>query len=134
MNPKYGNTGGEVFAGYCPYCLIDRILAYYEFIKRLYIGTPLHRCGTWELISLITFLKKDAASDIPIPALVNDDASSTYTGLTEKRHLKEFHSEHWIEIDDETEDFDFPCEYMERIFRTVGWVGTALEKFEQSSA
>jgi len=129
MNPMFGNTGGEKFAAYFTCDSREILLEYYRFLDRLYIGTPLHKYGTWELISLISALKKDDSSALPYPALIGGKTSFTYQELAQIRHSKEFHSRHWIEIDDETEDFDFPCEYIERIFRHVTWVGTALEQF-----
>jgi len=129
INSRFGNSGGEDFAVYSPHSSRALLLEYHRFLERLYIGTPLHKYSTWELISLISALKKDDSSALPYPALIGGKTSFTYQELAQIRHSKEFHSRHWIEIDDETEDFDFPCEYIERIFRHVAWVGTALEQF-----
>ena len=128
MNPQYGNNGGEKFAAYFPRDSLYTLLEYYKLLKNLYLGTPVHKYGTWELISLISALKKDSSCKLPDPTLINGKASITYQELANTRSSKEFHQLHWLEIDDETEDFDFPCEYIERIFRTVAWVGKTLDQ------
>jgi hypothetical protein len=124
-NEIYGTKGGEDFAVYAPAKDKTTIIEYYRFLRRLYCGTPLHKYGTWEMISLLSSLKSDQEVDICSPELVNGRASDTYDAIATMRESKDFHSLHWVDIDDESEDFDFAYEYIERLFRTVIWVGSA---------
>jgi hypothetical protein len=127
-NEAYGNTGGEDFAVYVPSNLRGYLREYYAFLQRVYIGTPLHRCSVWELISLISFLRRDTGEEFPSVNQYQSCIDRCYTELVNTLHSKDFVDDLWTEINDETEDFDFPCEYIERIYRMVAWVGQSLEK------
>lgn len=129
-NDAYGNTGGEVFAVFVPATLRDKLLAYCNLIKRLYIGTPIHRCSTWEVASLASAMIHKSVDILPDPQLLESSVAKTYEAVTQRLHERDFDERLWVEINDETEDFDFPCEYIERVFRTVGWVGRALDHLE----
>ena len=124
-NSFYGTSGGEDFAVYVPAKDKRRIIEYYRFLRKLYLGTPLHKYRTWELISLISILNDSESRSLCSPGLVNERASDTYAAVAAIRESKDFHPLHWVDINDESEDFDFPFEYMERIFRMVVWVGTS---------
>jgi len=128
QNLRYGNTGGEDFAVYLPRDSWRSVLDYHALLGRIYIGTRLYRYGTWELITLLSVLKqKQSTYALPAPELIGNDVGQTFKMMASIWQCKDFHPRHWIEIDDETEDFDFPCEYVERIFRMVQWVGAAVE-------
>jgi len=134
QNELFGNTGGEDFAVYAPRGSWQSISDYHALLQRLYIGTRLHRYGTWEMMTLLSLLTRSGSSEgIPRPTLINDDISQTIALMGEIWHRKEFDPQYWIDIDDETEDFDFPCEYIERLFRMVMWVGLAIEKHDTTS-
>jgi hypothetical protein len=126
-NDRYGNSGGEHFACYIPGTFRSRVLDYYRFLKRLYVGIPLHKCSTWELASFVSIMFNDKNLILPPPQLIDNDAGKTYNLIAEIREEKKFHPKLWVDIDDETEDFDFPYEYIERIYRTVAWVGATID-------
>lgn len=122
-NALYGNTGGEDFGVYAPRNSWELILDYHALLKRLYIGNRLYRYGTWEFITLLSALKQAGLPGDHRPCLINDDVLQTIRAMGRVWTHKDFDSNHWVDIDDETEDFDFPCEYIERVMRMVQWVG-----------
>ena len=126
-NDQYGNSGGEIFVVYIPGTFRSQVLDYYRFLKRLYVGTPLHKCSSWELVSFASITFNDNNLILPSAQLIDNDAGKTYNLIAEIRENKKFHPKLWVDIDDETEDFDFPYEYIERIYRTVVLVGTTLD-------
>jgi hypothetical protein len=123
QNALYGNTGGEDFGVYAPLNSWQLILDYHALLKRLYIGTRLYRYGTWEFITLLSALTKAKIPGAHRACLINNDVSQTICAMSEVWKHKDFDQDHWVDIDDETEDFDFPCEYIERMARMVQWVG-----------
>lgn len=122
-NDLYGNTGGEDFGVYAPRNSWQLILDYHALLKRLYIGNRLYRYGTWEFITLLSALKQAGLPGEHHPLLIDNDVSQTIRAMGQIWRHKDFDSNHWVDIDDETEDFDFPCEYIERVMRMVQWVG-----------
>lgn len=126
-NHQFGNTGGEIFGVYAPLHRQSLLCKYYEFIDRLYIGLPMHRRSSWEVVALLGLVIKLEGGEIVNPYLIDDDAGKTYTQLMRVFQTREFDPLTWIEIDDETEDFDFPCEYLERLFWTVIRTGRTLD-------
>jgi len=127
QNHLYGNTGGEDFGVYAPRNSWRLILDYHALLKRLYIGNRLYRYGTWEFITLLSALKQAGLPRTSHPSLINNDVIATLRAMSEVWKHRRFDPDHWVEIDDETEDFDFPCEYIERMMRMVQWVGEALD-------
>ncbi len=123
LNTLYGNTGGEDFGVYAPLDSWQLILEYHAFLKRLYIGNRLYRYGTWEFITLLSALKRSGFESDHRPCLINNDVSQTIRAMADVWRQKDFDLNHWVDIDDETEDFDFPCEYIERMMQMVQWVG-----------
>ena len=131
QNIRYGNTGGEDFAVFIPRSSRQIAIDYHVFLERIYVGMRLYRFGTWELITLLSVLKQRATSTLlPAPFLIDGDVVKTFHAMASTWQRKDFHTRHWIDIDDETEDFDFPCEYIERLFRMVQWVGADVERFD----
>lgn len=129
-NDAYGNTGGEIFAVFVPAGIHEDLLSYYTFIDRLYIGTPIHRCSSWEVVSLLSAMLRKNLNILQQPQLLESSVATTYSEIKNTLHARDFDARTWVEIDDETEDFDFPCEYIERVYRMVEWVGRALDTYE----
>lgn len=127
-NELYGNGGGEIFAVYAPAPYQERLLAYYEFIQRLRLGTPLLRCTNWEVLSLAAALCTDEQDPLPTPSLINNSLGATFKAITSNFSARNFHPALWIEINDATEDFDYPFEYLERLFRRVAWTGQGIRE------
>jgi len=127
QNPQFGNTGGEDFAVYIPQTYWRMTLDYHRLLKRLYIGHKLYRYGTWEMITLLSALKKAGIPGIPEPQLIDNSGDKTVSLMAKIWAQRDFDLNHWVDIDDETEDFDFPCEYIERLRRMVEWVGQAID-------
>lgn len=123
QNVMYGNTGGEDFGVYAPRNSWQLILDYHALLKRLYIGNRLYRYGTWEFVTLLSALNQAGLTGDHHPRLINNNVSHTIRAMAKVWTHKDFDSNHWVDIDDETEDFDFPCEYIERVMRMVQWVG-----------
>lgn len=123
MNEDHGNTGGEIFGAYVPFNEIQSIRSFYETCKKLYYGTgrlSMYRYSTWEVLALVT-----AAGKISREETLSEIAKYPYSlrlllpkmksALEEGSFLQSI----WCEIDDETEDFDFPCEYIQWLSRQV---------------
>lgn len=124
-NDKHGNTGGEIFAAFIPYADRDVIRVFYDFCRRLYHGNGsfrMTRFSTWEVLALIT-----AAGKISGKADLREIASPRHAYSISELHpaMKDslsrcdFMKEIWSEINDETEDFDFPYEYISWLRRRV---------------
>ncbi len=126
-NQKFGNTGGELFGAYVPLRQQPLLREYYNFVDRLYLGFPMHRRSSWEVLALLGLINKSETGEFGHPCLIDNDAEKTYNQLIRVFQERKFNPLTWIEIDDETEDFDFPCEYIERLLRTVVWVGATLD-------
>jgi len=134
QNRLYGNTGGEDFGIYAPRDSWGLILDYHILLKRLYIGNRLYRYGTWEFITLLSALKKAGLPGEDRACLINNNVSQTIHAMGVVWREKDFDLNHWVDIDDETEDFDFPCEYIERMMRMVQWIGKSSLPPGQRSA
>ena len=126
-NQRFGNTGGEIFGAYAPLCQQVLLREYHSFIDRLYIGFPMHRRSSWEVLGLLGLMHKHKTEELLHPCLLDNDAEKTYNQLIRIVQEREFNPMTWIEIDDSTEDFDCPCEYIERLVRTVISVGRTLD-------
>ncbi len=126
-NQKFGNTGGEIFGVYAPLHQQPLLREYYSFIDRLYLGFPMHRRSSWEVLALLGLADKHGTGELRRPRLIDNDAEQTYNQLIRVFQERRFDPMTWVEIDDETEDFDFPCEYIERLLRTVIGVGVTLD-------
>ena len=126
QNKNFGNNGGEIFGIYIPFRHQELLLMYYKFINSMYFGFPLHSISSWEVLALLGLLNKSNTGELVHPCLIENNAVSTYNQLVEVFRKREFNPMTWIEIDDETEDFDFPYEYLQRLGWTVKWVGEQM--------
>ena len=126
QNKNFGNNGGEIFGIYIPFRQQELLLMYYKFINRIYLGFPMYRVSGWEVLALLGLLNKSNTGELVHPCLIENNAVSTYNQLVEVFIKREFNPMTWIEIDDETEDFDFPYEYLQRLGWTVKWVGEQM--------
>jgi len=125
-NEQYKNTGGEIFGAYVPGREIENVRSVYDVCKKLYYGTAysqMYRYSTWEVLSLIT-----AAGKISGANTLDEIVKSSYS-LREILPLMsstfkdgQFLDSVWHEIDDETDDFDFPCEYLR-------WLAINIKKY-----
>ena len=127
QNKQFGNNGGEIFGVYIPFRQQEMLLMYFQFIERMYLGFPMHRVSSWEVLALQGLLNKPKTGELVYPYLIGNDAEQTFNQLVGVFIKREFDSMTWIEIDDETEDFDYPYEYLQRLDRTVFWVGEKLD-------
>ena len=127
QNKQFANNGGEIFGVYIPFHQQELLLMYYKFIKRTYLGFPLHRVSSWEVLALLGLLNKSNTQELVYPFLIGNDAGETFNQLAGIFVKREFNIMTWIEIDDETEDFDYPYEYLHRLGRSVVWVGEKLD-------
>ena len=127
QNKKFWNNGGEIFGIYIPFHQQELLLAYYKFIHRMYFGFPMHRVSGWEVLALLGLMHKHEEGELGYPYLLDNDAGNTYNHIIKVLQEREFAPMTWIEIDDETEDFDFPCEYIDRLMLTVHRVGIMLD-------
>jgi len=123
MNEKHGNTGGEIFGAYVPYKEIGSIRAFYDACKRIYYGTSglrMYRYSTWEVLALVS-----AAAQISGEETLMEISRHPYSlrellpAMKSTFDRGQFHQAIWHEIDDETEDFDFPCEYLQWLIRSI---------------
>ena len=126
QNKNFGNNGGEIFGIYIPFRKQELLLTYHKFINRMYLGFPLHRVSSWEVLALLGLLNTSNTQELVYPYLIGNDAGETFNQLAGIFVKREFNPMTWIEIDDETEDFDYPCEYLDRLGRTVVWVGEKM--------
>jgi len=117
QNKNYGNNGGELFAVFTPASNIKYLKQIYFFVKRLYTGTPMYRFSSWEVVSLLSFLLQQGnITDWHIIA-EKIGARTLFTNLCNIWNNRAFADELWVEIDDETEDFDYPYEYLNWLYR-----------------
>ena len=123
QNKNFRNNYGEIFGIYIPFRQQELLLTYYKFINRMYLGFPLPRVSSWEVVALLGLLNKSNTGELVYPFLIGNDAVNTYNQLAEVFIKREFNTMTWMEIDDETEDFDHPYEYLQRLGWTVEWVG-----------
>ena len=126
QNKQFANNGGEIFGVYIPFHQQELLLMYYKFIKRIYLGFPLHRVSSWEVLALLGLLNTSNTGELVYPCLIGNDAGETFNQLAGIFVKREFNLMTWIEIDDETEDFDYPYEYLHRLGRTIVWVGEKM--------
>ena len=126
QNKQFANNGGEIFGVYIPFHQQELLLMYYKFINRMYLGFPLHRVSSWEVLALLGLLNTSNTGELVYPYLIGNDAGETFNQLAGIFVKQEFNLMTWIEIDDETEDFDYPYEYLHRLGRTVVWVGEKM--------
>lgn len=122
-NPRHGNTGGEIFGAYVPGRELSSIRVFYETCKKIYYGTArlaMYRFSTWEVLALVTAAGKKSG-ERTLFAIQKHSYSLHEILPMMKSALDqgEFLEYIWYEIDDETEDFDFPCEYINWLTRSV---------------
>lgn len=115
-NEKFANSGGEIFGVYVPCAMKDWLLLCYRLVEKLAIGMPLARVSTWEIVSYISLLEEDSIAGIRKPSLINNDAQLTYNMMISAFSGRSFPPSLWVEINDETEDFDYPFEYIRRLY------------------
>ena len=122
-NPAYGNNGGEDFGWFIPRNQVQTLRDWYMMTRELYISTPIYRVSTWELVSMISLAKKQGFSS---PSDLKSHFSSPQHLCDSIAHIfntRDFSRDLWAEIDDATEDFDFPIEYLNRLFLMVERIG-----------
>jgi len=115
-NKAFANSGGEIFGAYVPAAMKERLLQIYRFIEKLAIGMPLPRVSTWEAVSYLSILEQNLTSQLPLPSLIQEDAQLTVRLMGAAYSERCFKSSIWLEIDDQTEDFDYPFEYIRRLY------------------
>jgi hypothetical protein len=126
-NLKYQNDYGEGFAWYVPFVAREAMLDWHLLARRIYEGTRMKRLGSWEVVSLISYAKKQGFAS-PLQLLeAGRSPAEVYKGLTEIFNQRAFDPDIWVEIDDETEDFDYPFEYIRRLMWRVGQIGVSAK-------
>jgi len=129
-NELHGNNGGEIFGAFVPARERNNIGNLYEICRSLYHGNTvvgMTRFSTWEVLALLT-----AAGSISGKSSLREITSSDYHYpvtqllklMNESLCNGEFMEKVWIEIDDETEDFDYPFEYLMWLRRKVRKLGS----------
>jgi len=122
-NPAYGNNGGEDFGWFIPRNKVQVLRDWYMMIRELYVSAPIYRVSTWELVSLISLAEKQGLSS---PLGLKSHFSGPQhlcDSIVRIFNARDFSRELWVEIDDATEDFDFPIEYLNRFFLMVERAG-----------
>ena len=117
MNAEYGNNGGELFAVYTPISLVRDLREIYSFVKRLYIGTPMYRFSSWEVVSFLSAIYKRGSVEEWRRYVNANSATQIFSDMCAIWKNRSFPDELWVEINDETEDFDYPCEYLSWLLR-----------------
>jgi len=118
MNAEYGNNGGELFAVYTPAALARELRDIYLFVGRLYIGTPMYRFSSWEVISFLSVVSKKQGGVQEWRNYVStNNARQIFSDMCAIWKNRSFPDELWVEINDATEDFDYPYEYLNWLFR-----------------
>jgi choline kinase len=124
-NDFYNNTGGEIFGAYVPGTELTNIGGFYEICKKIYYGTTtvgFSRYSTWEVLALITAAgKKSGESTLAEIGRHQYSLREILPIMKSSLEQGEFLESIWHEIDDETEDFDFPFEYLR-------WLSTQVEQ------
>ncbi|MHA3959940.1 hypothetical protein [Synechococcus sp. LTW-G] len=115
-NEAFANSGGEIFGAYVPVAMKEWLLHVYRFIERLAIGMPLPRVSTWEVVSYLSLFKHDSLELLPPPSIIRNDTQLTCNLMSETFSKRSFNPAIWVEINDETEDFDYSFEYIRRLY------------------
>jgi hypothetical protein len=97
-----GCIWGEIFAFYIPQHFKEDFIEAVNTINNLYLQKKLNRFSGWEIISYIYSLTKDD------PQIHN---------IIMNIYKKKLFPESFIVINDETEDFDFPNDYINYFLR-----------------
>ena len=115
-NDFYGNTGGEIFGAYIPSSERAIIEKFYSTCKQLYYGNnfiDMPRFSTWETLALVTAAGKiSGGQSLEVISSVGYGISELTELMKSSLTKGEFLGSIWTEINDETEDFDFPFEYL----------------------
>ena len=109
-----GCAWGELFAFYIPQEFKEYFINGVNKINDLYIEKKLTRFSGWEIISYIYAEDKD---DTNIHTIILD--------ILEKKK----YPESFVVIDDETEDFDFPNDYVMYLKRIIPKLRTAFDRW-----
>lgn len=117
QNADYGNNGGELFAVYTPIPLLQELKDIYLFVKRLYIGTPMYRFSSWEVIAFLSVIQKQGGIQRWRDYATTLGATRIFTEMCSIWKDRSFPDELWVEINDATEDFDYPYEYINWLLR-----------------
>jgi len=114
-NPVHENNGGENFGWFIPLDQKDIILDWYLLTEKIYTGTPLFRHSSWEVVALISWARTKGITNPSDFRRAGISPSDACRGLVKTFERRDFDENLWVEIDDETEDFDFPIEYLNRL-------------------
>ena len=114
-NPENRNNGGEDFGLFMPKERNSFILGWYQLTGDIYNGSRLFRFSPWEVISLISWARKKGIKSAAEFRLTRTTPDYARDGIVQTFNDREFDKNLWVEIDDDTEDFDFPIEYMTRL-------------------
>ena len=115
QNLRFRNNGGEIFGWFTPLLLAGELLEWHFLTEKIYKGTPLFRFKSWEVASLISWARRTGlrhASDIKSRGITPEDACR---GIITTFSTRDFDPNIWVEINDATEDFDYPIEYLNRL-------------------
>ena len=122
-NDEYGNNGGEDFGWYLPAGCVAQLRGWYLLAQELYLAAPLFRLTTWEVVSLMSLaLRTGAAGPQDLRARYRDPLALS-RAMADVFAKRDFPPGFWVEINDATEDFDFPVEYLNRLLLMVERVG-----------
>ena len=108
-----GCAWGELFAFYIPQEFKEYFINGVNKINDLYIEKKLTRFSGWEIISYIYAEDKD-----------HPDIHTIILDILEKKK----YPESFVVIDDETEDFDFPNDYVMYLKRIIPKLRTAFDR------
>ncbi|MFZ4803269.1 MAG: hypothetical protein ACOYLI_01240 [Synechococcus lacustris] len=123
INLLYGNNGGEDFGWYIPSGDILILEKWYLLALRLYTGTPMYRHSSWEVISLMSLAYQQGISSPDAFQALPLSPADAWMAMQEIFNSRKFGKDLWVEIDDSTEDFDYPIEYLNRLMLMVERVG-----------
>jgi hypothetical protein len=111
----FGTRYGEIFAWYVPLEKLRILRDWHGLAMRIYSGTPMNRMTSWEVLSLMSYAKREGCENVEQFLASGKSPQDAYIGIAETFKNRQFNPEIWVDIDDETEDFDYPYEYLNRL-------------------
>lgn len=126
-NQSYWNDDGEIFACYVPQGSRGILRDWCQLTRQVYIASVMKRLSAWEVISLMSYARQGGYLSAAELVRSGKPPMDVMRGVLDYFSRRDFAQDLWVEIDDETEDFDFPFEYFRRLVLRARTVGMQLD-------
>ncbi|MEB3209262.1 MAG: hypothetical protein VKK63_10150 [Synechococcus sp.] len=127
QNQAHWNDDGEGFGWYVPNGSADVLRDWCLLTRQIYIGSLMRRLSSWEIVALISYARRQGYTRRDELVNSGQPPMDMMTCVMDHFARRDFAEDLWVEIDDETEDFEFPFEYFRRLVLRVKTSGVKLE-------